>query len=668
MANDLHENTDPIAVEPNKGVSRRNFLTGSASVGAAVAATATGLLAAPQALAAPSGGPPAEKVLLGSGSSVNRITEEPPIPASVPGPHKTEYSCDVLVVGGGFAGLMAAVTASEAGQSVVLIDKGRPGFSGLSPWASSHRWFDPEMGDKAEYVREQMMRGGQYIANLNWVDVWIRESKGVYLKLKELGMLDRYERAADKGFADNLNFVGYREAISKHDRHPRVMQILAEKHVEVCEKTMITDVIKQDGKAVGAIGFHVPSGTLVTCHAKAVVLCMGGGVYKPAGWPTSGISHDGIHIGYHLGLPIIGQEFDDFHVSDSNEPANSFYPNGWNYLENLWFTGGDWSKQTALRSASSAESSIAKINTVFDGLAPWDGTRGEAGNHIASSKSGKSSDPRTGKLNTTIPKGDAYGCAAGFGMHLTNGVFCGLEDTVGYTGIPGLYVAGDGICGGAIAGAKYTGGRGFTTNFVSVQGKRAGQAAAQYASRNVLEKIQSTTIVSRQAVILAPSKRDKGFSANWALDCLQGIMAPAWTIVIKSQERLNAALSQVSFMRDKVVPKLQATSPHDLRVCHEVQHKVLQAEMKLRSALARQESRGPHYREDFPYRDDKNFLCYMAVQKDEQGQMQVSKIEIKEDWKGNLSEDFATRYAETYYPGEREALHLAHSAKTDSQA
>jgi succinate dehydrogenase/fumarate reductase flavoprotein subunit len=668
MANDLQKDSASDATEPKQGVSRRSFLTGSASVGAAVAASATGLLGAQQALAAPTGGPPAENVVLGGGSSMERIAEEPPIPVSVPAPGKTEYSCDVLVVGGGFAGLMAAVTAREAGQSVVLIDKGRPGFSGLSPWASSHRWFDPEMGDKAEYVREQMMRGGQYIANLNWVDVWVRESKGVYLKLRELGMLDRYERAADKGFADDLNFVGYREAISKHDRHPRVMRILAENGVEVCEKTMVTDVIQQGGKVVGALGFHVPSGALITCHAKAVVLCMGGGVYKPAGWPTSGISHDGIFIGYHLGLPIIGQEFDDFHVSDSNEPANSFYPNGWNYLENLWFTGGDWTRETARRSASSAETSIAKINTVFEGLAPWDGTRGEVGNHIAGSKSGKPADLRTGKFNTTIPKGDAYGCAAGFGMHLTNGVFCGLDDTVGYSGIPGLYVAGDGICGGAIGGAQYTGGRGFTTNFVSVQGKRAGEAAAHHASRNSLEKIQSATIASRQAAILAPSNRNKGFSANWALDCLQGIMAPAWTIVVKSQERLNAALSQISFMRDNVIPKLQATSPHDLRLCHEMQHKVLQAEMKLRSALAREESRGPHYREDFPYRDDKNFLCYIAVQKGEQGQMQVAKIDIKEEWKGDPREDFATRYAESYYPGEREALHLAPPAKTGSHA
>jgi succinate dehydrogenase/fumarate reductase flavoprotein subunit len=652
------EDRQAEATEKQKGVSRRSFLARAGGVGAAVAVVATGAGGAVVAAAASGqavGG--ASGAAAGTPSS-DRVTEEPPIPTKVAAPNKTEFSCDVLVIGGGFAGLMAAVTAREAGQSVVLIDKGRPGYSGLSPWASSHRWFDPEMGDNAEYVMAQLSRGGQYLSNQNWTEVWIKESKGVYQKLTELGMLDRYDRAMDKGFFDDMNFAGYRESISKHDRHPRAKQILDEKGVEVCEQTMVTNVIRQGDKVVGAIGFHVPSGAIVTCHAKAVILCMGGGVYKPAGWPTSGISHDGIGIGYRLGLPVMGQEFDDFHVSDSDEPANAFYPNGWNYLENMWFTGGDWTKEGAWRAPGAAQSSTDRIKAALEGVAPWDGSRIEEGKNLAHSRSGRADDLRTGKRNSTIPKGDAFGCAAGFGMHLTNGVFCGLDDTVGFTGLTGLYVAGDGICGGAIGGAQYTGGRGFTSNFVSVQGKRAAEAATKYAKTVQLEKIDSATIARVTEQIMAPMNLKKGFSANWALDCLQGIMAPAWTLVVKSRECLNAALTQVTFMREHIVPKLQAISTHDLRQCHEMRNKVLQAEMKLRANLAREESRGSHYRIDFPYRDDKNFLCYIALKKGDKGEMNVSKIDIKEEWKGDLTEDYASRYSNIFFPGEVEALHL----------
>ena len=665
MKDEVESTPRPDAAQPPQGISRREF---AGVAGAAVLTAAGGVLGpgatasgadastSPQAAGPPSAWP-----------STAPVTVELPIPTKVAAPRKTEYECDVLVVGGGFAGLMAAVTAREAGQSVVTIDKGRPGYSGLSPFVSSHRWFDPEMGDNADHVRTQHVRGAQYIGNQNWTEVWIKESKGVYEKLKELGMLDRYDRAVDKGYWDDLDYVGYHESIAKHDRHARAKQILEAKGVEVCEHTMVTRVIKQGSKVVGAMGFHVPSGAIVTCHAKAVILCMGGGVYKPAGWPTSGISFDGIAIGYELGLPIIGQEFEDFHRSDSNEPANAFVPNSWTYLENIWFTGGDWTKEGAQNASASSGSTIEKVQVALEGIEPWDGSKVEEGKNLAGTKSGRADDIRTGKRNSTIPKGDAWGCATGFCTHLTNGVFCGLDDTVGFTGLDGLYVAGDGISGGAIAGAAYAGGRGFTSNFVSLQGKRAAEAASKYAKTIGLEKIESATMARLTEEITAPMKLKKGFSANWALDCLHGAMAPAWTLVIKTRECLDAALTQVTYMRDNVIPKLQAINSHDLRLCHEMKNKVLQAEMKLRASLAREESRGMHYRADFPYRDDKNFLCYIALQKGADSRMTVSRIDVKDEWKGDLSEDYASRYSHSFFPGEAEALKLPVEKKARSR-
>jgi succinate dehydrogenase/fumarate reductase flavoprotein subunit len=638
--------------EQKQGLSRRSFLAGTGGVAAAAAAATA--LAGPAAIS--SQGPPAARDLDPTRPRADRINTEPSIPAKIPAPSKTEFSCDVLVVGGGFAGLMAAVTAREAGQSVILVDKGKPGFSGLSPWVSSHRWFDPEMGDSADLVREQMMRGGQYIGNMNWLEVWLKESKGIFLKLRELGMFERYTRAGNFRFEHDENFTGYHESVARLDRHPRVMKILEEKGIEVRYHTMVTNVIEQGNRVVGAIGFHVPSGAISTFHAKAVVMAMGGGIYKPAGWPSSGISHDGIAIGYRLGLPIIGQEFDDFHSTASNEPSNAFYANGWTYVENIWFCGGDWTKKS-VRESQAPTVALQKINAARLGTEAWDGTAFANNINVARSLSGRPDDLRIGKQSSTNPKGDCYGCGAGFGMHLTNGIFCGLDDTVGDTGIPGLYVAGDGTSGSAIAGAQYVGGRGFTSNFVSVQGRRAGEAAAKYARFVSHERIEAGAIESEIERILAPMKLKRGFSANWALDGLQGIMAPAWTIIIKHADRLNAALTQIAYMRDHVVPKLQAVSSHDLRFCHEMRHKVLQAEMKLRANLARQESRGDHFREDFPFRDDK-FLCYFGLKKGGDGQMTLNRIEIKDEWKGNLKEEFATRYGNVLYPGEAEALHL----------
>lgn len=648
------------AAENQPVLSRRSFLAGTGSVAVRAASSLlqpAGLQA--QAVGAGPSGPAAPgDIAEGPYTKSIRVTEEPPIPAKTKVPEKTEYTADVLVIGGGFSGLMAAVAAREAGQSVVLIDKGRPGYSGLSCFASSHRWFDPEMGDNADWVREQMMRGGMYLANMNWVDIWIEESKPAFLKLKELGLMERYPRAIDTGFHRAEDYVGYHESIRDKDRHGRWMKALEEEGVEVRTHTMVIDVIRQNGRAAGAIGFHVPSGAIVTCHAKAVVMCMGSGIYKPAAFPLSGDSYDGVAIGYNLGLPIVGHEFEDYHVGNSQEPSNGFAPNGWTYCENMWFTGGDWSAKDAKAAAGDAAGTLRRDDTVKNGLKPYDGKELELGAHLAGSKNGRADDIRTGKLNSPLIRSDFVGAAPGMCMHLSSGVFCGVDDTVGFTGIPGLYVAGDGTCASSITGAAYAGGRGFTSNFVSVQGRRAGNAAAQYAKTVSLDKISNATIAAETEKILEPMHRKKGFAANWAIDALSGIMAPSWTIIVKNKQRLDAALTQVGFLRDHIAPNVQAFTSHELRVCHEVKHKVLEAEMKLRASLAREESRGAHYREDFPFRDDRNFLCYLSLKQGEKSEMKVTKIAIKDEWKGDPKEDFATRYSNSLFPAEAERLHL----------
>lgn len=594
------------------------------------------------------------------------VTEELPIPKVNP-PDKTEYECDVLVIGGGFAGLNAAAAASDAGKSVVLIDKGRPGYSGLAPWPSSHRWFDADMGDKAQVYRDCINRGSEYIGNMNWYEVWIQESKQTFERLMDWGILTQYPRASDAGdYFDNEDYYGYRADFAEFDRRTKWVEVLDSKGIEYADYTMITNVIVEDGQARGAVGFHVPSGAIVTCHAKAVVMCMGGGCYKPTGFPVGGISFDGEYIAYHLGLPIAGKEFDDFHMTCSWAPGNAFRNNNWTYLENIWLCGGDVTEDTAVSYAIGKGKAMVldRVTKAVSGLSACDGTGVEDMSESTVMRKGGSAtygenpdEIRSGKNNDTMFKGDVYGAAVGFGGHLSCGVLCDLDDTECKTSIPGLYVAGDGMHASAPAGAAYPCGVGFTSNFISTEGFHAGQAAAAYADGVELVKMSADAVAKETAEIEAPLQVESGFDPNWARDQLQSIMAPYWIHIAKSKETLSAALTQVEFLRDNVVPKLMARSSHDQRLCLEMKHKVLSAEMKLRAGLAREESRGLHYRSDFPYRDDENFLCYITVQKGEDGSMTTAKVPVKDEWKGDLSADYAERY-QYYFPGEREAKGL----------
>ena len=92
-------------------------------------------------------------------------------------------------------------------------------------------------------------------------------------------------------------------------------------------------------------------------------------------------------------------------------------------------------------------------------------------------------------------------------------------------------------------------------------------------------------------------------------------MMPYWILYVKSEERMLSALTQIEFMRDRVVPKLSARDAHELRLAHETKNMVLSAEMKLRASLFRKESRGTHYREDYPVRDDKEWLAWVKMTK-----------------------------------------------------
>lgn len=589
-------------------------------------------------------------------------TMELPRPGKMPCPYENAYTADVIVVGCGFAGLNAAVTVKEKGQSVLVIDKGRPGYSGLSPWPSSFRWFDPDRGDVAEAFRKAIQSGGDYISNLNWYEQWIKESKSIYRRLNDWGILAQYPKASEAGdYYTKEDFVGYRETFDHFDRHKKWIEVLNRYEIPYLEHTMVVDVLTENGAVNGVIGFHVPSGQVIAANAKAVILATGTGSYKPTGYPTGGDTFDGEYIAYNLGLPIAGKEFEDFHQTPAAAPGNVFLDNHWQYLENIWLCGGDVGMENAsgYGAAKGNVMVLGRVRNAVNGVPAADGSEIQDVATALYTRRGGSrvyeTDPeevRSGKMSTPVAASALGGAAVGMSCHLTSGVFCGLEDLTGSTTIPGLFTAGDGIHATSPSGAAYPCGVGFTSCFTSIDGTHAGNAAAEYAENTEIRPIAEETVVAKTAEITAPLNVEQGFDPNWARDVLHSIMAPYWVNVAKTEGTLKAALVNVEYLRDHVVPKLAARTSHDLRLCIEMKHKVLSAEMKLRASLARQESRGTHYRADIPYRDDKNFLCYITVQKSEIG-MHTEKIPVPDAWAGDTSVPYDQRY-HYYFPGEPE--------------
>lgn len=209
------------------------------------------------------------------------------------------------------------------------------------------------------------------------------------------------------------------------------------------------------------------------------------------------------------------------------------------------------------------------------------------------------------------------------------------------TSLPGLYAAGDAL-GTLQDGAIYTMGGGSMCG-CAVTGAIAGEAAAKEALQMKEAVVSSEEIKRAESYVTAPLTQSGGYSPRWAAQVLASTMAPYFIYSIKKADRLEAALTYVMFLKDHISPMLVANDRHELRLVHETRSMILSAEMRLRSGLFRTERSGMHYREDYPFRDDDNWLCWTKIVNAD-GAMKLVKVPIPEEWRPDPSLPYEERY------------------------
>ena len=159
----------------------------------------------------------------------------------------------------------------------------------------------------------------------------------------------------------------------------------------------------------------------------------------------------------------------------------------------------------------------------------------------------------------------------------------------------------------------------------AVQGAVAAEAAAEYCRGVEMPKISKAKMNEVQAEILAPLRREVGYSPAWVTQTLQGVMIPNFIIYIKKESLLKAALAYVEELRDHHMPMLRAADLHELRLAFETDNMIISAEMKLKASLMRKESRCSHFRLDYPEMDTKNWNAWINIYKGSDGLMKFEK-------------------------------------------
>lgn len=596
----------------NNGISRREFLQ------------ATGLTTA--ALLMPS-------FLTGCG-----FTENPGVTILSNG-GKRIINTDVLVIGGGMAGTFAAVAAKAKGLSVTLVDKGTVGRSGATPWANTFSVFDESQGHNRDEWISGISVSSEYVNNLDWLDQTLDAAKARWEDIKDWGLLDT------------------------DVRHPSLVlrEKLLDSGVELVERTMVTTLLtpeNNENRVIGAMGFTADEEETIVVLAKATILCAGAGSFKAPGFPIQSLTSDGDAMAYRAGARISGKEYVDFHWTSAETPASC-----WAQWGAMWNTGVAQTSQV-FESGMTLDSAFAIHTGESTSMGSGPGEMPPEGEEGMERPSGP---PPDGDAGMAAPEGESggsrpgmgtgtqvLGAATGLGIHKAEGVW--PTSMQGASDVPGLYAAGDGLAS-MLCGSSYPA-IGLSLSGSAVQGMVAGNGAAEYAQEIDAPALSDTAIEAYQTAMFAPRERESGFSPAWLTQVLQNTMFPYFVLFVKQEDRLQAALTNVMFLKENLLPRVTAKDAHDLRLAHETGNMLLNAEMKLRASIFRKESRGTHYREDYPARNDDEWLAWVLLQQDANGQMQVSKENVPDAWKPDLSIPYEERYPNRF-PGELEYLGLA---------
>ena len=557
---------------------------------------------------------------------------------------KENYETDTLVIGGGMAGLFAAVKASDSGVKVIMVSKGQLGSSGATPFAKGIFAYDAskEKLSLDEYVKKISLSA-------------IGTNCNAYTRQTAEHSLEYVKELKKWGFFDSPL---YNKSFTKP---------IEERKIPVIERVTITHLIKENGRIAGAAGFSIDEEKIIFFRAKSVILCTGAGGFKPNGFPICDLTHDGTIMAYDIGAKVTGKEWNDGHPAQSVNAADCY--DGWhgmfdrspgitgvgichdlgvdlNYQaymsgnpvsmpgrggqseNNTIIAGGPYTPEEFKRGGNDKAESKGneeKNSSATDKGRPGPENEGKGGGegHGKRPEPGKDRGGNHDKRGGGGP-GFGYitgGSSAGMAIHKSEGLVP-INDKCEST-IPGLYAAGDALGSYMIGGIYAMGGSSLAGS--AVQGGVAGKAAAEYAMGIELSVMPQDEKDKIKEEILAPLKRKSGYSPAWVTQTLQGIMIPNFVLYIKSEKMMRAALAYVEELRDHHLPLLRASDLHDLRLAYETKNMIITAEMKLKASLMRTESRCSHYRLDYPNVDYKNWQSWINIFKGEDGTMQFEK-------------------------------------------
>jgi len=547
---------------------------------------------------------------------------------------------DVLIIGAGGAGSRAAIEASNYNVNITLVSKELFGKAHTCMAEGGYNAalgnVDPE--DNWEVHFKDTIKGGAWVNNQKLVELLTKEAPERVLDLEEYGAL--FDRTSEgKILQRPFGKQTYRRTCCASDRtgHEMMVTLVEEvrrRPINVLEEVFITNLLKVNNTVVGAFGIEYKTGNYLVFRAKATVLAAGGtgriyNITSNAAQDTG----DGYAMGYRAGISLIDMEMFQFH------PTGMVYPDsarGRLVTEGVRGEGGILYNSANERYMErydplmelAGRDVVARANAteILEG-------RGTPYGGVYLSITHLKPERIESNLKTMLDQFLDTGVdirkepmeVAPTAHHLMGGLM--INDTAA-TNLRGLWAAGEVV--GGIQGGNRLGGNALADT--QVFGKIAGEHAAKYAQqakRALIDFRAVETEIQHAETFLG--RKDGIKPANVRINLAEMMWNKVGIFRIRNE--LQEAISILERMKKEELPKLyiedHSTRYNKERIeALEVENMVLVAEMVAKAAFMREESRGAHYRKDFPDTDNNNWLVNIVI-KQEQNRMQFSTIPVE---------------------------------------
>jgi len=520
---------------------------------------------------------------------------------------------DVLVIGAGSAGSMAAIAANEQGASVIIVTKDKLP-SGCSPISMGIVNAAVSPADSPNLHFKDTVIGGGYLNDQRLARILAEEALTAVRKLESLGT--RFEKVNEEYELHHVAGASVPRTLVSHNFMEGHIREINRRDIPVIENTIITNLLTNDGSVVGAAGLDIREGNFKVFRAKSTVLASGGiGHLYPLTSNPPDVTGDGCAIALRSGAELMDMEFIQFHtciVSPERlrgipPPYDAYVTQGGRFFNAL---GERFMKKYEPERVDVVTRDVI-TRCMHREIKAGRGTK-RGGVYLDLSDVPEEvirRDVKVWRMYESIgidlrwqPIEMGPGC-----HHLMGGVRINERCE---SNLPGLYASGEAAAG--VHGANRLGANALPDTLVF--GIRAGSFAAERARSIKMPEIDEKQAEMERERIFKIYERKEGSDSTELRRRIQSVLNE-YVSVIRDEKGLQKALSDLQKMKANDAPRLCASEKTytSLKEALETGNMIDAGLAIAKAALMREESRGAHFREDFPNLDDRKWSRSVVI-------------------------------------------------------